>query len=90
MRPKFFWILTILLFFVSPQASADLVLDEDDLGEISKTYHIDTILGRYSNSLLSWDYSAVSVDVLDSIEQIYLSHKMSDRVAQCQLLKGVK
>mgnify|MGYP003301624666 CR=1 FL=1 len=90
MRPKFFWILIILLFFVSPQASADLVLDEDDLGEISKAYHVDTILGRYSNSLLSWDYSAVSVDVLDSIEQIYLSHKMSDRVAQCQLLKGVK
>ena len=90
MRSKFFWILTILLFFVSPQASADLVLDEDDSGEISKTYHVDTILGRYSNSLLSWDYSAVSVDVLDSIEQIYLSHKMSDRVAQCQLLKGVK
>ncbi|MBQ5926141.1 MAG: hypothetical protein IIX03_05440, partial [Paludibacteraceae bacterium] len=90
MRPKFFWILTILLFFVSPQASADFVLDVDDLGEIPKTYHVDSILGGYSNSLLSWDYSAVSIDVLDSIEQIYLSHKMSDRVAQCQLLKGVK
>ena len=90
MRPKFFWILSIVLFFVSPQALADFVLDEDDLGEIAKTYHVDSILGRYSNSLLSWDYSAVSVDVLDSIEQIYLSHKMSDRVAQCQLLKGVK
>ena len=90
MRPKFFWILSIVLFFVPLQASADLVLDEDDLGEIPKTYHVDSILGWYSNSLLSWDYSAVSVDVLDSIEQIYLSHKMSDRVAQCQLLKGVK
>ena len=90
MRPKFFWILSIVLFFVPLQASADLVLDEDDLGEIPKTYHVDSILGWYSNSLLSWDYSAVSVDVLDSIEQIYLSYKMSDRVAQCQLLKGVK
>ena len=68
MRPKFFWILSIVLFFVPLQALADFVLDEDDLGKIPKTYHIDTILGRYSNSLLSWDYSDVSIDVLDSIE----------------------
>ena len=90
MRSKFFWILTILLFFVSPQASADFVFDEDDLDEISKTYHVDTILWRYGTSLPSWDYSAVSIDVLDSIEQIYLSYKMLDRVAQCQFLKGAK
>lgn len=90
MRPKFFWIVAILLFFVSLQASADFVLDEDDWGEISKTYHVDSILGRYGNSLPSWDYSALSIDVLDSIEQIYLSYKMLDRVALCQLLKGAK
>lgn len=90
MRPKFFWIVVILLFFVSLQASADFVLDEDDWGEISKTYHVDSILGRYGNSLPSWDYSALSIDVLDSIEQIYLSYKMLDRVALCQLLKGAK
>ena len=90
MRPKFFWIVTILLFFVSLQASADFVLDEDDWGEIAKTYHVDSILGRYGNSLPSWDYSALSIDVLDSIEQIYLSYKMLDRVALCQLLKGAK
>lgn len=90
MRPKFFWIVVILLFFVSLQASADFVLDEDDWGEISKTYHVDSILGRYGNSLPSWDYSALSIDVLDSIEQIYLSYKMLDRVSLCQLLKGAK
>lgn len=90
MRPKFFWIVVILLFFVSLQASANFVLDEDDWGEISKTYHVDSILGRYGNSLPSWDYSALSIDVLDSIEQIYLSYKMLDRVALCQLLKGAK
>lgn len=90
MRPKFFWIVAILLFFVSLQASADFLLDEDDWGEISKTYHVDSILGRYGNSLPSWDYSALSIDVLDSIEQIYLSYKMLDRVALCQLLKGAK
>lgn len=90
MRPKFFWIVAILLFFVSLQASADFVLDEDDWGEISKTYHVDSILGRYGNSLPSWDYSALSIDVLDSIEQIYLSYKMLDRVVLCQLLKGAK
>ena len=90
MRSKFFWIVAILLFFVSLQASADFVLDEDDWGEISKTYHVDSILGRYGNSLPSWDYSALSIDVLDSIEQIYLSYKMLDRVALCQLLKGAK
>ena len=90
MRTKFFWIVPILLFFVSLQVSADVVFDEDDLVEIAKTYHVDTILWRYGKSLPSWNYSAVSIDVLDSIEQIYLSYKMLDRVTQCQLLKGAK
>ena len=90
MRSKFFWLLPVLLFFVSLQVSADVVFDEDDLDEIAKTKHVDTILNRYSKSLSSWNYSAVSVDLLDSIEQIYLSYKMLDQVAQCQLIKGAK
>ena len=84
MRPKFFWIATILLFLVACSHKNDLS------GDIAKFHHVDTILCQYHKSLGSWDYSDVSIDVLDSIEKIYLSHNRLDAVAQCRLLKGAK
>lgn len=84
MRIKFFWIGAILLFLVACSHKNDLS------GDIAKFHHVDTILGQYYNSLSSWNYSAVSIDLLDSIEQIYLSHNMLDAVAECQLIKGAK